>query len=82
MTPEARHALRRVIAVWAVVGLIQLALWWVFYRSRFYQPLWMTPALLVAVGGVAATVHAVRVRNRERRSGDRRAGANRRAGAA
>lgn len=82
MTPEGRYALRRVIAVWAVVGLIQLALWWMFYRNRFYQPLWVTPALLVLVAGVAATVHAVRVRNRERRAGDRRAQANRRAGAA
>lgn len=82
MTPEARHALRRVLTVWTVVGLIQLVLWWVFYRSRFYQPLWMTPALLVAVGGVAATVHAVRVRSRERRAGDRRAADDRRAGAA
>lgn len=82
MTPEGRHALRRVIIVWAVVGLIQLVLWWMLYRSNFYQPLWVTPALLVIVGGVAATVHAVRVRNRERRAGDRRAAARRRAGAA
>ena len=82
MTPESRHALRRVISVWAVVGLVQLALWWMFYRNRFYQPLWMTPALLALVGGVLATVHAVRARNRERRAGDRRATADRRAGAA
>ena len=72
MTPEARHALRRVSTVWAIVALVELALWWVFYRNRFYQPLWMTPALLALVIGVAATVQAVRVRNRERRAGDRR----------
>ena len=82
MTPEARHALRRVGTVWTVVALIELALWWVLYRNRFYQPLWITPALLVVVIGVALTVQAVRVRNRERRAGDRRAQANRRAGAA
>ena len=82
MTPEARHALRRVATVWGVVASIELALWWVLYRNRFYQPLWMTPALLVVVVGIALTVHAVRVRNRERREGDRRARANRRAGAA
>ena len=81
MTPEARHALRRVGSVWAVAALIELALWWVLYRNRFYQPLWATPALLVLVIGVAATVQAVRVRNRERRAGDRRE-ARRRAGAA
>ena len=82
MTPEGRYALRRVITVWVVVALVQVALWWLFYRNRFYQPLWVTPALLVVVAGVAATVHAVRVRNRERRAGDRRNTANRRAGAA
>ena len=82
MTPEGRHALRRVATVWGIVALAELALWWVLYRNRFYQPLWITPALVVAVVGVALTVHAVRVRNRERRAGDRRATANRRAGAA
>ena len=81
MTPEGRHALRRVATVWGVVALVELALWWLLYRNRFYQPLWTTPALLVVVLGVAATVQAVRVRNRERRAGDRRED-NRRAGAA
>ena len=81
MTPEGRHALRRVAVVWVVVALVEGALWWVLYRNRFYQPLWMTPALLAIVAGVAATVQAVRVRNRERRAGDRRE-AKRRAGAA
>lgn len=74
--------MRRVAMVWGVVASIELALWWVLYRNRFYQPLWMTPALVMLVVGVVLTVHAVRVRNRERRGGDRRAEANRRAGAA
>jgi hypothetical protein len=80
MTPEARHALRRVASVWTIVAIVELVLWWTLYRSRFYQPLWITPALLALVGGVVATVQAVRVRNRERRAGDRRAD-SRRAGA-
>ena len=72
MTPESRYALRRVAIVWAIVALVQLALWWMLYRGSFYRPLWKMPSLLALVAGVLGTLHALRVRRRDRRTGDRR----------
>jgi hypothetical protein len=72
MTPDARHALRRVVAVWSTVALLEAAIWWMFYRSNYYRPLWRAPALLLLVAGTIATVFAVRVRRGDRRGGDRR----------
>jgi hypothetical protein len=77
MTPKARYALRRVAKVWATVAVIEALLWWMLYRGSFYRPLWGPPAVLVLAGGVVGTLHALRVRNRERRGkgdGDRRDG--------
>ena len=71
MTPRHR-ALRRVATVWLVVALVEVALWWMLARSNFYRPLWKAPALLALVAGVGGTVHALRVRARDRRAGDRR----------
>ena len=84
MTPDTRHALRRVAAVWSVVALIEIALWWMLYRGSFYRPLWKMPALVTLVAGVLGTLHALRRRHRDRREGDRRhaAAADRRAGRA
>jgi hypothetical protein len=72
MTPDARHARRRVVAVWSTVAMLEAAIWWMFYRSNYYRPLWRAPALLLLVAGGVATVVAVRVRRGDRRAGDRR----------
>lgn len=79
MTPDLRHALRRLARVWLFVAIVELALWWMLYRGPFYRPLWTAPALLALVGGVVGTVHALRARARDRRDGDRRAHDDRRA---
>jgi type VI protein secretion system component VasK len=72
VTPDSRHALRRVLSVWLTVALVELALWWVLYRSRFYRPLHLIPAVIVLVAGVLGTLQALRRRRRDRRAGDRR----------
>ena len=72
MTPEGRFAIRRVATVWSVVALVELALWWLLYRNNYYRPLFSAPALLAPVGGVIATLHAIRVRGRDRRASERR----------
>ena len=72
MSPDSRHALRRVLSVWLVVALVELGLWWVLYRSRFYRPLHLVPAVAVFVAGVLGTLQALRRRSRDRRAGDRR----------
>lgn len=74
MTPAARRLARQLVTVWLTVALVEFLLWWFLWRGSYTRPLFETPALLVGIGGVLATLGALR----QRRGADRRDRAERR----
>lgn len=77
MTPRARLFLR-LLPVWGVTLLLELALWWFFVRSSYYRDFFLPIAAAVAIAAVAVSVRAVRGSEGERRGRDRRSWRDRR----
>ena len=71
------HLLPRLLPIWGVTLLLELAIWWFLGRTSYYRELYLPLALAVVIGGLAQSFRVVRGWRGERRGEERRRGERR-----